>query len=66
VTILAYVQVLFVPLTFVQAILVWQWPSLETFMWILAIGIVTTASQLSLTQALKEAERRVVMPLFFF
>ena len=66
VTILAYVQVLFVPLTFVQAILVWQWPSPETFMWILAIGIVATAAQLILTQALKEAETSVVMPLFFF
>ena len=66
VTILAYVQVLFLPLTFVQAMLVWQWPSLETFMWILAIGIAATASQLILTQALKEAETSVVMPLFFF
>ena len=66
VTILAYVQVLFVPLTFVQAMLVWRWPSLETFMWILAIGIVATAAQLILTQALKEAETSVVMPLFFF
>lgn len=35
-------------------------------MWLLAIGIIGTTSQLILTQALKEAETSVVMPLFFF
>ena len=66
VTILAYGYVLFVPLTVVQALLVWQWPRPETFMWLVAIGVVAAASQLILTQALKEAETSVVMPLFFF
>ena len=66
VTILAYVQVLLVPLTFVQALFVWQWPTAEAYMWLLAIGVIGTTSQLILTQALKEAETSVVMPLFFF
>ncbi len=66
VTILAYVMVLFVPLTLVQALLVWQWPSPEAWMWLIAIGVIGTLSQLLLTQALKEAETSVVMPLFFF
>ena len=35
-------------------------------MWLVAIGVVAAASQLILTQALREAETSVVMPLFFF
>jgi drug/metabolite transporter (DMT)-like permease len=66
VTILAYVMVLFVPLTFVQALLVWRWPSPDAWMWLVGIGVIGTAAQLLLTQALKEAETSVVMPLFFF
>ena len=66
VTILAYVMVLFLPLSLVQALLVWRWPSPETWMFLVAIGVIGTASQLMLTQALKEAETSVVMPLFFF
>jgi drug/metabolite transporter (DMT)-like permease len=66
VTILAYVMVLFVPLSLVQALLVWQWPSPEAWMWLLGIGVIGTASALMMTQAIKEAETSVVMPLFFF
>lgn len=66
VTILAYVMVLFVPLSLIQALLVWRWPSPEAFMWLVGIGVIGTASALMLTQAIKEAETSVVMPLFFF
>ncbi len=66
VTILAYVMVLFVPLSFIQAVLVWRWPSPEAVMWLMAIGVIGTSSALMLTQAIKEAETGVIMPLFFF
>ncbi len=66
VTILAYVMVLFVPLTLVQALLVWRWPSPEAWMWLVGIGVIGTGAMLMVTQAIKEAETSVVMPLFFF
>ena len=66
VTILAYVMVLFVPLSLIQALLVWRWPSPEAFMWLVGTGIIGTTSALMLTQAIKEAETSVIMPLFFF
>ena len=66
VTILAYVMVLFVPLSFIQALLVWRWPSPGAFMWLIGTGIIGTTSALMLTQAIKVAETSVIMPLFFF
>ncbi len=66
VTILAYMLVLTVPLTLVQALLVWQWPSPEAWTWLVGIGVIGTASALTMMQALKEAETSVVTPLFFF
>ncbi len=66
VTILAYVMVLFVPLTLVQALLVWRWPSPEAWMWLVGIGVIGTGAMLMLTQAIKEAETSIIMPLFFF
>ena len=66
VTIIAYVKVLVIPLTLVQALLVWQWPSPEAMMWPVAMGLIGTSSQLMVTQSIKEAETGVIMPLFFF
>lgn len=66
VTILAYVMVLFVPLSLIQALLVWHWPSQEAFMWLVGIGVIGTTSALMMTQAIKVAETSVIMPLFFF
>ncbi len=65
-TILAYVMVLTVPLTLVQALLVWRWPSPEAIMWLVGIGLIGTASAFMMMQAIKEAEISVVTPLFFF
>ena len=66
VTIIAYGMVLFVPLSFIQALLVWRWPSPEAWMWLVGIGVIGTGGMLMLTQALKEAETSVIMPLYFF
>ena len=66
VTIIAYVKVLVIPLTLVQALLVWQWPSPEAMMWLVAMGLIGTSSQFMVTQSIKEAETSVIMPLFFF
>lgn len=66
ITILLYVKVLMIPLTLVQAMIVWQWPSSGAIMWLVVMGMLGCLSQLMVTQAIKEAETGVIMPLFFF
>jgi len=52
-------------LAFVPAIWVWRTPQLETWGWLLAIGVVGTFAQVTITQALKEGETTVVLPFDF-
>lgn len=66
VTITSYMLLLMVPLSFVPAALVWQWPTAGQFGWLVAIGIMGTVAQLLMTQALKEGDTNTVMPLDFF
>lgn len=65
VTIVAYMAVFTAVLSFIPALLVWQTPTLAQFVLLLAIGATGTAGYLLLTQALKEAEATVVLPLDF-
>jgi len=66
VTITAYMSLLMTPLAFVPALFVWVWPTLEQLGWLVLIGIVGNVGQLCLSQALKEADTHVVMPMDFF
>jgi len=66
ITITCYMVVFMAPLSLVPALWVWQWPTGQQLLWLVAIGVVGTLGQLIMTQALKEAETSVVMPFDFF
>jgi drug/metabolite transporter (DMT)-like permease len=66
ITITCYMVILMAPISLVPALWVWQWPTGEQLLWLVAIGVVGTLGQLIMTQALKEAETSVVMPFDFF
>lgn len=66
VTIAAYMTLLMIPLSLVPALMFWQTPSLDQLGWLVLIGVVGTVGQLLMTQALKEGEAAVVMPVDFF
>jgi drug/metabolite transporter (DMT)-like permease len=51
--------------TFPPALFVWQWPTGEQFMWLLAIAVAGNIGQLLLTQSLKIADASLVMPFDF-
>lgn len=65
VTITIYMVLLMTPMSLIPAIAVWEWPTLEMFGWLVAIGVLGTIGQLTVVQALKEGETHVVMPIDF-
>lgn len=65
VTITSYMLVLLVPLSAIPAAFVWQWPTQNQLIWLVAIGMLGTTGHLFLNQAIKEAETHVVMPIDF-
>jgi drug/metabolite transporter (DMT)-like permease len=66
VTITCYAVALRAPMALIPALFVWQWPTGTQFLWLCVMGIVFTASTMSLAQALRDAEANVVAPVFFF
>ncbi len=64
-TITSYMNVLLAVLAFGPALWVWRTPQLETWGWLVAIGICGTLAQVALTQALKAGETTVVLPFDF-
>jgi len=65
VTIITYMVLLMIPLSFVPAVFVWQWPSLDDLFWLLLIGLLGGAAQYGMTEALRLADTAVVMPIDF-
>lgn len=51
--------------TFPPALFVWEWPTDEQFMWLVAIAVGGNIGQLLLTQSLKIADASLVMPFDF-
>ncbi len=66
ITITSYMNILLTLLSLVPALLVWRTPEGVQWLWLLAIGVVGTLSQVAITQSLKEADTGVVMPFDFF
>jgi drug/metabolite transporter (DMT)-like permease len=54
-----------IPVTFVLALFVWQWPTPAQLFWLLLLGTFGTLAHLCLTQAFKEAEATAVVPIDF-
>jgi len=66
ITIIAYMALLMIPLSFVPAVFVWSWPSIEQLLWMLAIGLLGGGAQYLMTESLRLADTSVVMPIDFF
>lgn len=64
-TITAWVTVLMIPLTLGPALMVWQTPPLAMWGWLVFIGVVGTAGQIVVTEALKLADTTALMPFDF-
>ena len=65
VTISVYGAVLRVPLSLLPALFFWQTPSLVHLAWFATIGVLEVAATLTFTQALKDADTGVIMPIFY-
>lgn len=65
VTIISYMGLLMMPLVLIPALFVWQWPSAVQLFWLVLIGVLGGAGQLCMTEALRQADTAVVMPIDF-
>jgi drug/metabolite transporter (DMT)-like permease len=65
-TIITYMGLLMVPLSLGPALLVWQWPAPHEWAWLIAIGVLGGVGQFCVTEALRQADTAVVMPIDFF
>lgn len=64
-TIAAYVQFLMTPVTLVVALFVWQWPTLEQFVGLVAIGVMGSLGHLFTAKAYSLADISFAEPLSF-
>ena len=64
-TMTLHVSLLSLPVALVAMLPFWRMPSLDQWPWLVGLGIVGSLSNLSFTQALKEAELTAVLPFEF-
>ena len=64
--IVGYMVLLLTPMSLIPAIFVWQWPSLELVLAMVALGAVGTIGHLYLTRAFQVADVTIAMPFDFF
>ena len=65
-TIISYMVLLMIPLSLGPALFVWQWPAAHEWGWLIAIGVLGGLGQFCVTEALRQADTAVVMPIDFF
>ena len=53
------------PASLIPALFVWQWPSIEEFGWLVALGTLATAGHFCVARALALADVTAVMPIDF-
>ncbi|TZF89156.1 DMT family transporter [Lysobacter lacus] len=64
-TIVFYTYLFWVPLSFVPALFVWQWPQPMAWLWLVLTGICGTGGQLLWTRALKIGDVSALTPISF-
>ncbi len=64
-TITVYMSLVMAPLSLLPALLVWQWPTAEQFLWLAAIGVFGGIGQMAMAEALRIGDTHVVMPIDF-
>ena len=65
VTITAYMVLLMTPLSLIPASFFWHWPDAGQWVWLFAIGVVGTLSQMAMAQSFRFAEATAVLPFDF-
>jgi len=63
--IIMWMVIMLIPITFVPAIAVWQWPSFETWLYLWGIAILATLAHFSWTKAYSMAEISSLEPIGF-
>jgi drug/metabolite transporter (DMT)-like permease len=64
-TVVFYLALYVTPMILVPALFVWQWPSAEQLMWMVAIGFCATLNQRFLSRAFAAADATAVVPFDF-
>jgi drug/metabolite transporter (DMT)-like permease len=63
--IVIWTTLLWVPMSLVPALFVWEWPSGWTWAWVVAAGFFGTAGHMFWTRALKRADASLLTPISF-
>ncbi|MEK9944894.1 MAG: DMT family transporter [Alphaproteobacteria bacterium] len=63
--IVAYMVILFTPVSFVPALFIWEWPSWSSLFWLCVVAGAGTFAHIAFTRALSKADASAVMPLDF-
>ena len=63
--IVAYMVILFTPVSFIPALFVWEWPSWISLFWLCVVAGAGTFAHIAFTRALSKADASAVMPLDF-
>ncbi len=63
--IVTYMVLFLTPLSLPPAIAVWQWPTPEAWLWLVAVGGLATVAHLCVTRAFAAADASAVMPFDF-
>lgn len=64
-TIATYMVVFLIPITFVAALFVWQWPTLDQLLLLFILGACGSAGHMLFTEAFKYGDTTMLMPLDF-
>ena len=64
-TIIMWMVIMLIPITFIPAISVWQWPSFETWIYLWGIAILGTLAHFSFTKSYTMAEITSLEPIGF-
>ncbi len=64
--IVIYTTMLWVPMSLIPALFVWEWPVGITWLWIIAAGFFGTTAHLFWTRALKLGDASMLTPISFF
>ncbi|HVF36008.1 MAG TPA: DMT family transporter [Candidatus Saccharimonadia bacterium] len=63
--IVLYTTMIWVPLSFVPALLYWKWPNLESWFWVILAGLFGTLAHMCWTRALKLGDASALTPIHF-
>lgn len=65
ITVSLYMVLMLTPISGIAAAFVWTWPTAEQFIWLAAIGVIGTFSQIAFAQAFRLADATAVLPFDF-